>query len=224
MKEMLLEKAGKGGHNFMLTRKKEAQTLHPKKEIIAMETKMFTAIFVVVLIAVGGVGISVAMPEDVEYMVTPQERAQVYLAEYFESRAALDRAVEAGQITAYQAITRITALHHKTQAKIDNYVKLYEILSEQIWSTDEGLVDVGNSSIWIGRTGISVGYDEVVVVVPYMQRQVDNKVAELETNEANKNIDVEIVIERIMYTYPGGPIFILYHFEVTYDIYEYLYE
>ena len=184
--------------------------------------KAITAIFMVVLIAFGGFGAAAAMPEDVEYMATPQERAQVYLAEYFESRAALDRAVEAGQVTAYQAITRITALHYQTQAKIDNYVKLYEILSEQNWSTDDAIVLVGNSS-WTGRTGVAMGTEDGFVVVPYMQRQVDAKVAELEATEGIKTIEVEIVVTREMHTYPGGPVFYVYHFEVTWDIYEELY-
>ena len=188
-----------------------------------MNTEL-TAIFVVVLIGFGGIGLTVAMPEDIEYMKTPDERAAEFTADIAEVKEDLYRAYVAGQISKYAMVTYTDALSFKLDAQIAKYTRMYNLLNEQIWSTDDGLVDVGNSSIWTGRTGISRGFDETVVVAPYMQRQVDNKVAELEEDKCNKDIKVEIVVTRTFYTYPGGPIFKLYHFEVTWDIYEYLYQ
>lgn len=182
-----------------------------------------TVVFIVALIAFGGVGIGVAMPEDIEYMKTPDERAVDFTADMAEVKQDLYKAYLAGQISKYALVTYVDALPFKLEARIEKYTRMYNKLNEQIWSTDEGLVDVGNSSVWIGRTGISRSFDETVVVVSYMQRQVDNKVAELKTNDANKSIEVSIVVTRTFYTYPGGPIFKLYHFEVTWDIYEELY-
>jgi hypothetical protein len=181
---------------------------------------MKTQIIAILMVAlVGLTGAATALPEDLVGWDTPSERAYIYADELI----AFENKLVGYGLNSMVVSQRMEIMYYRYSDKLAKYTRMYNYINVTELTTDDGLVDTGNSSIWIGRTGISRGFDEVVVVVPYMQRQVDNKVAELEENECNKNIDTTIVITRIMYTCPGGPIFMLYHFEVTWDIYEELY-
>ena len=176
-----------------------------------------TAIFLLVA-SMGAVLPSMAMPEDLVGWSTVGEKAYEYQGRIDKMEADMLRQ----GLNSMQVSQRMDVLYDRYQAKIEKYDRVFNYIMVTELTTDEGLVATGNSSIWIGRTGANINAGDLVVV-PYMQRQVDNKVAELEGDETNKNIQVSIVIERVMYTYPGGPIVRLYHFEVTWDIYEELY-
>jgi len=176
-----------------------------------------TAIFVLVASMVG-VGSITAMPEDLAGWRTPSEQAWYY----GHKLTALEDSMAAQGLNEMQVSQRMDVLKYRYQAKLAKYTRTFNYINVTQLTTDEGLVDVGNSSIWVGRRGVNINAGDLVVV-PYMQRQVDNKVSDLELDPANKNIEVSIVIERVIYTYPGGPIIRLYHFEVTWDIFEEMY-
>ena len=184
-----------------------------------MKTEL-TAIFIAALIAVGGIGFGAAMPEDLVGYDTPSERAWAYSVS-LEARLNAVDSITGGQYFVGSTIAYKEFWYYHYSDMLVKYTKMYNRIYITELTTDTNFGSVGNSS-WTGRTGVNINAGDLIVV-PYMQRQVDNKVAELESTEGVENIQVEIVIERVMTTYPGGPIVRLYHFEVTWDIYSTLY-
>ena len=148
--------------------------------------KKLVAVFTVMLIVIGGFGIAAAMPDDIVEFETPEERAIALDLELTGVKQSIDKAYKAGQISIGAKLTLIDSAERDTAQDLKDYTKMYYQVYDNenvLTGNDDVNWEKKGSELWVGRTGISRGYDETIVVVPYMQRQVDNKVAELTGNE-----------------------------------------
>ena len=120
------------------------------------------AIFAVVMIVFGGFWfLGAAMPEDIEYMATVEERTAELNDKLADGKQMLYNAYVAGQISRYQLMFMVEHIETVWAKEIVEYEKMYNYLNETVWTTDDeyycsGSVEVDNVEFTINEYGYTV--------------------------------------------------------------------
>ena len=163
-----------------------------------------TAIFVVALIAFGGVGFTTAMPKDLVGFDTPDERAVKYELHLAQLEADMTRMGVA------HVNYRMENVERRYEEKLGRYTRMYNYINVTELTTSP----TGNSS-W---SKIGCGVEGAPQT--YVQGLVATQIAKVEAFEMPSAYNIQTNYEVLLRltTYPGGPVYIRYECTVTWSL------